>query len=207
LSRSPLVALARVARTLGRRRQTGKRWPTFLYFTDPHRTPDLTEVITNLPRGCGVVYRAFGARTAVSEGRALIKIARRRGLVFFVGADAGLAARLGADGVHLPERAAGRAGDNQTLKRRFWLSAAAHNERAVIRARAAGVEAIVLSAVFPSDSPSAGRPMGVFAFARLARLAQLPAYALGGVNYKTIKLLRGTSAIGAAAVSGARLKT
>ncbi len=49
--------------------------------------------------------------------------------------------------------------------------------------------------------------MGVFAFARLARLAQLPAYALGGVNYKTIKLLRGTSAIGAAAVSGARLKT
>jgi len=149
------------------------------------------------------VYRAFGAKTAMSDGRSLIRIARRRGLTFFVGADVRLAARLGADGVHLPERGAGRRGRNLSLRSRFWLSAAAHNEPAVRRARAAGVEALVISPVFPSDSPSAASPMGVLRFALLARLARLPAYALGGVNRQTIKQLKGTGAIGAAAVSGA----
>ncbi len=156
------------------------------------------------------MYRAFGAKLAMSEGRRLIRIARRRGLIFFVGADIQLAAQLGADGVHLPERAAARRGRNLSVKSRFWLSAAAHNEPAVRRARAAGVEALVISPVFPSDSPSAARPMGVFRFARLARVAGLPAYALGGVNRRTISQLKGSRAIGAAAVSGApvgRLRT
>jgi len=140
------------------------------------------------------------------DGRRLIRIARRRGLCFFVGADAYLAARLGADGVHLPERTAGRRGLNHALKGRFWLSAAAHDEPAVRRASAAGVEAVVISPVFESASPSAGRPIGVLTFARLARLAEMPAYALGGVNRKTIRRLKGAGAIGVAAVSGAAVR-
>jgi thiamine-phosphate pyrophosphorylase len=140
-----------------------------------------------------------------------MRIARRRGLAFFVGADSRLAAQLGADGLHLPERAAGRRGYNLILRRRFWLSAAAHDEPAVLRARAAGVEAVIISAVFSSESPSAGRPMGVFAFMRLARRAGLPAYALGGVNRRTINHLKGAGATGVAAVSagagGRRPKT
>jgi len=140
------------------------------------------------------------------DGRRLIRIAHQRGLCFFVGADAHLAARLGADGVHLPERAAGRRGRNHALKGRFWLSAAAHDEPAVRRARAAGIEAVVISPVFESASPSAGRPIGVLTFARLARLAEVPAYALGGVNRTTIRRLKGAGAIGVAAVSGAAVR-
>jgi len=203
LSTSPLIDVARAARRLGARPRAAKRWPPFLYFTDPERTPNLARTIAMLPRGCGVVYRAFGARTGFSEGRDLIRIARRRGLAFFVGADVRLATWLGADGLHLPERAAGRRGRNLSLKKRFWLSAAAHDEPAILRARAAGVEAVVISAVFPSDSPSAGGAMGVFVFMRLARLARLPAYALGGVNRGTIARLKGAGAVGVAAVSGA----
>jgi len=200
---SPVIEIARTARRLAVRKRTAKPWPPFLYFTDPQRTPKLAGVIAMLPRGCGVVYRAFGARTAVSEGGMLIRIARRRGLTFFVGADVKLATRLGADGLHLPERAAGRRGRNLYLRKRFWLSAAAHDEPAVLRAHAAGVEAVVISAVFPSDSPSAGRAMGVFTFMRLARRARLPAYALGGVNRRTMIRLKGAGAVGVAAVSGA----
>ncbi len=132
----------------------------------------------------------------------MIRIARRRGVAFFVGADIALAARLGADGVHLPERDAHRRGRNLRLKDRFRLTAAAHNEPAVRRARAAGAEAVVISPVFPSESPSAGRPMGVLAFARLARISRLPTYALGGVNPRTLHRLRGAGATGVAAVSG-----
>ena len=134
------------------------------------------------------------------DGLALARIARRRGLVFFVGADPRLAAALGADGVHLPQRDAGRRGRNLVLKQRFLLSAAAHDEGSARRARMAGVQALVVSTVFPSTSPSAGLAMGRLAFARLAHKTRLPIYALGGVNNFTIRQLMGSGAAGVAGV-------
>jgi thiamine-phosphate pyrophosphorylase len=180
------------------RRKT--RWPSLLFFTDPRRTPDAAAVIARLPRGAGVVYRAFGSTDAVKVGRALLAIARRRRLVFLVGADAGLAAALGADGLHLPQRLAARRGDNARWRRRFILTAAAHDAPAIRRARAAGVEAVVVSPVFSSRSPSAGRPLGPLAFRRLRRLSRLPVYALGGVDLRSARRLQGSGAIGLAGI-------
>jgi len=171
-----------------------------LFFTDPVRTPDPAAVVARLPRGSGVVYRAFGRSDAVVAGRDIASAARRAGVVFFVGADAALAVALRADGLHLPERLAGRAGDNRRLSRRFRLTAAAHSLPAIRRARAAGVEALVVSPVFPSRSVSAGRPLGPWMFRCLVRDAGLPVYALGGVTPTTAKRLRGSGACGLAAV-------
>ncbi|MGH6956982.1 MAG: thiamine phosphate synthase, partial [Caulobacteraceae bacterium] len=95
-------ALWRCARTLRPARARGKALPRLFLFTDPARTPDVAAAVEALPRGAGVVYRAFGAAEATAEGRRLAKIARRRGLVLLVGADARLAAAIGAAGVHLP---------------------------------------------------------------------------------------------------------
>ena len=104
-----------------------------------------------------------------------------------VGMDARLAARLGADGVHLPERLAGRAGSIRALRQRFLVTGAAHSLPAALRARRAGVDALVVSPVFPSRSPSAGRAIGPRAFAGLARAIRTPSYALGGVNALTAR--------------------
>lgn len=149
----------------------------------------------SLPRGTGLVYRAFGAPDRLETARALAIIARRRGLVLLVGADAELAARAGASGVHLPERLAGRA---LRLRRPGWIiTAAAHSPRA---ARRPGIDAFVLSAVFPSASPSAGPPLSALRFAQRVRTASAPAYALGGVNDATAGRLRMTGAAGLAGV-------
>ena len=164
------------------------------------RTPDPARVVASLPRGAAVVYRAFGAKDAVAAGRALARLAHRRGVLMFVGADARLAAAVGADGLHLPERLAGRRGVNSALRRRFRLTAAAHGLPAVRRARAAGVEAVVVSPVFPSRSPSAGRPIGALRFRALVRASELPVYALGGVTPRTAQALKACGAAGLAAV-------
>ncbi|HEY2049197.1 MAG TPA: thiamine phosphate synthase [Caulobacteraceae bacterium] len=156
--------------------------------------------MASLPRGAAVVYRAFGAPDAVATGRRLARLAHRRGVLMFVGADPGLAAAVGADGVHLPEHLAGRAGVNGGLKRRYRLTAAAHGLPAARRARAAGAQAVVLSPVFPSRSPSAGRPIGALRFRVLVRAAGLPVYALGGINLHTARALKGSGAAGLAAV-------
>jgi len=195
-----MEALWRAARTLRRPGARWKRLPPLLFFTDPVRTPRPGAVLAALPRGAGIVFRAFGARGALAEGRTLARLARRRGVKLLVGADAALAAALRADGVHLPERLCGRAGDIARLRRRFLVTGAAHGAAAIRRARRSGVDAVVISPVFPSRSPSAGRPLGPRRFAVLARGAGLPAYALGGVTAANIRRLRGCGAIGVAAI-------
>jgi thiamine-phosphate pyrophosphorylase len=202
LSGSGVLLLWRTASTLRARAGLRKPPPPLLFFTDLDRTPHPARVIAGLPRGSGVVFRAFGAPDAAALGRALGRQARRRGVLFLVGADRALAARLGADGVHLPQRLAVRAGTIAALRRRFLVTAAAHDLPAALRAHRAGVDAIVVSAVFASASPTAGAPMGVMRFASLIRRAGAPAYALGGVNAGTVRRLRGSGAVGVAAVGG-----
>jgi thiamine-phosphate pyrophosphorylase len=153
-----------------------------------------------LPKGAAVVFRPFGQARALRQGPALRALARRRGLTFLVGADARLAGRLKADGVHLPERLAHRAGAIRRAHPGWLVTAAAHSARAVFAARRAGAMAVVISTVFPSRSPSAGRPLGPLRFAALSRLA--PAYALGGVNARTARRLVATQAIGLAGIEG-----
>jgi thiamine-phosphate pyrophosphorylase len=173
-------------------------------FTDPARTPDPLALARDLPRGAALVYRAFGAADADAMGRQLVRLVRARRGKLLVGADAALAARIGADGVHLPERSAGLA---RALKARHpgWIvTAAAHSSAAARRARAAGADAAVVSAVFPSRSASAGAPIGVLRLASTARAAGLPVYALGGVNETTARRLKDLPLAGLAAVDAFR---
>ncbi|WP_312166291.1 thiamine phosphate synthase [Phenylobacterium sp.] len=195
--------MTKAAQAIGRR-AGGRKPPSppLLFFTDPARTPDIEAAARRLPRGSAIVYRAFGAADAEARARALLKIARARGLLLLIGADADLAARVGAHGVHLPERMAGRA---RRLKARGWIvTAAAHSAWAARRGLAAGADAVVVSAVFPSSSPSAGAPIGPLRLARLVRRVGGPVYALGGINDKTARRLLPAGLVGLAAVEALR---
>ena len=178
----------------------GKPLPRLVFFTDPVRTPDPLAVIHRLPPGAGVVYRAFGAVDAVSTGRRLVRAAHIQGLTILAGADPRLAAAIGADGVHLPERLAWRATGLLRARPGWVITAAAHSCAAIVRAWKAGADAAFVSPVFPSASLSAGRPLGALRFAALAHGARLPVYALGGVNEVTAQRLERSGAAGLAAV-------
>jgi thiamine-phosphate pyrophosphorylase len=196
---SAVSQIWRAARRLSGQ-SAGAALPPLLLFTDPGRTPDPAAIAARLPRGAAVVFRPFGADDALERGRRLARVCRRRGLLLLVGADPWLAARLNADGVHLPERLSRRAGSVRALKARLLVTAAAHSLPAALSARRAGAQALVVSPVFASASPSAGRAMGTRALAGLIRRAGGPVYALGGVNARTIRALTHTGAIGVAAV-------
>jgi thiamine-phosphate pyrophosphorylase len=162
-SRLQAEALARTAATLGRRAGREKRdprLPDIWFVTDPTRTPNPVSIAERLPRGAGVIYRAFGSPDAETVGRALAAVARRRGLMLLAGADPDLARRIGASGVHLPERLAYLAPRLRARRPDWLVTAAAHDARAVIAADRAGVDALLVSPVFPSRSPSATHPLG-----------------------------------------------
>ena len=106
-----------------------RRLPPLFFVTDPGRTPDPVAVAERLPRGAGVIYRAFGATDAVATGRRLRETADERGLVLLIGLDAALAEICAADGVHLPERALDQ-GPALRARRAGWiLTGAAHGRR------------------------------------------------------------------------------
>jgi thiamine-phosphate pyrophosphorylase len=170
------------------------------FVTDPARTPDPAAIAARLPAGAGVIYRAFGAAEAVAVAQRLRRVADMRALILLIGADEALAARVGADGVHLPERLIGVAARLRARRPQWLLTAAAHDARALQRAYLAGLDAVLVSPVFPSLSPSADGALGPIRFASLVRQAHLPVYALGGVNGGTAARLLSTRAVGLAAV-------
>jgi thiamine-phosphate pyrophosphorylase len=196
----------RTARTLSRHappfnRAAGRRkaLPPLILVTDPDRTLDPAALAERLPRGSGVIFRGFGRKGSGKTARKLGVVARRRGLVLLIGAGA---QRVRGAGVHLPERLAHRAGPLKRTRPGVLVTAAAHSLPALIRARRAGADAALLSVVFDSRSPSAGRPLGPVRFAALVRRAGLPVYALGGVETKNAPRLLGSGAAGLAMVEG-----
>jgi len=197
---SELEVLSSAAATFPPRTARGVTLPSLLFFTDPARVPDPTTVAERLPRGAGIVFRAFGAPDAVEQGRRLRAIANERGLLLLVGAHANLADGIGADGLHMPERLAADIPRLRAEHARYLITVAAHDLGAMQAAERAGADAIVVSPVFPSNSPSAGEPLGLKGLEDLIAATPLPVYALGGVRARTVTQLIGGGLVGIAAV-------
>lgn len=154
--------------------------PALFALTDPVRTPNPVGYARGLPCGTGLIYRHFGAPERYETARALAKTAREAKLVLLIANDPLLARQVSAHGVHWPEA-------NMSRARRWHgafeiMTGAAHSRTGVGNAAHIGLDATLFSTVFPSASPSAGRPIGAQRFTRLCQRAPLPVYALGGLN-------------------------
>lgn len=172
--------------------------PPLLFFTDPDRTPRPWETARRLPPGSAVVYRAFGAADAVETGLRLRTATADRGVKLLVGLDADLAEAISADGLHLPEREAAQALAVRTARPDWILTAAWHGAQ---DPWTQGLDALILSPVFPAGGTSADKPsIGLAEFRRRCLGSSLPVYALGGIGPDNAASLIGTDACGLAGV-------
>lgn len=188
---------ARVSRARGR---TGPNPPPLLFFTDPDRTPRPWETAARLPRGSGVVFRHFGRPDTRETAMRLREATSGRDGLLLIGLDAELAERVGADGVHLPERALDRAASLAKARPDWRLTGAAHSRAAL---EAPGLDALVLSPVFPAGGTSAvSAALGLKTFREWLEAARCPVYALGGIDSGNVHKLIGSGACGLAGVSG-----
>lgn len=198
----PYDALERLARQAARLgpADAAEGLPPLLALSDPQRTPNPRAAMAALPAGCGYIYRHFGAADRFTVAAELSAMARQRGLVFLVSADAQLEAAIAPDGVHWPERWLSMAARRRARGDRRLFTGAAHCPAALARAEQADLDAALYSPVFASVSPSAGRTKGHFAAAAAARYAGLPVYALGGITPRTAARLPGLGFSGLACV-------
>lgn len=188
---------AKVSREAGR---PGPVLPPLLFFTDPDRTPRPWETAARLPAGSGVVFRHFGAADALETARRLREATAAHGGLLLIGLDADLAETVGADGVHLPERALEQATRLKALRPDWRISGAAHAREAL--ARAGQLDGVVISPVFPAGGASSATPaLGLAGFQALAARSPCPVHALGGIDASNGRSLIGSGACGLAGVS------
>jgi len=189
-----IQALAVAARRLNRE-AGAPAIPSLFFFTDPERTPDPCAIARRLPRRTAIVYRHFGVPERGRTARRLASIARARSLVLLIAGDPELAARVGAHGVHWPERLA------PEVRNTGLCTIAAHDAAALARADALSADACILAPVLPTRSSSGNAPLGLFHASQLARGAQTPVIALGGISAQNVRLLSGRGFAGCAAVA------
>lgn len=173
---------ARKWRAAIRQVETHLPWhlPPLLFLSDPDRTPDPVGDAAKLPSGSGIIYRHFGRPERLNVAEGLAEMSEQRGLHLLIAADPELAKHVGADGVHWPEA---RLPESWKWRDQFLLqTASAHSRRAIWAAQRAQMDAVLVSSIFPSMSPSARRPMGVTRLRFLKQHTPLPVYGLGGVS-------------------------
>ena len=191
-------ALARAADAV--RGGVRSRVPPMLLFTDPERTPRPWEIAARMPAGSGVVYRSFGAADALETAERLRMATRERGMSLLIGLDAGLADRVGADGLHLPKRAISAAYALSGRRPDWILTGAAHSVRAALTAR--DLDAVVVSPIFPAGGESSVKPAlgrNSLAFASEGRTRVI---ALGGITAGNSGGIQGSGVYGLAAIGG-----
>ena len=77
------------------------------------------------------------------------------------------------------------------------MTASAHSVKQLQALQDTGVDAALLSTAFPSRSPSAGTPFGPVRLRTIARQAEMPVYALGGLTASTAGILAPVAGIAA----------
>ncbi len=166
--------------------------PPLVLFTDDERLLDPVAAARALPKGSLVVIRARDATR-----RAALLNAMPKDLFVVVAGDPVLAAK--ADGLHLPQSRAHEAAHWRARHPRWLITAARHGAHAP----PPHLDAVFLSAVFPTRSHPGRQALTAIRANAIAQASCVPVYALGGIDARNAALLHGfagIAAIGALAV-------
>ena len=192
--------MANVATKLLAARPIASSLSPLIFMTDPKRVPNVVDAAEQLPRGTAIIYRHFGKADKWAEAKALRQITFKRGQQLLIGDDPELAIEVGADGVHFRRDANVEAPALWRQRCPDWLISMAGIKSGEYRGNISVLDGLLISSVFPSQSPSAGEPIGVQAFTQKARSLPVPVFALGGVNRETAAKLIGSGAAGIAGI-------
>ena len=171
------------------------RLSPLIAMSDPARTPDVIGWAKALPKHCAVIYRydTFDESLA-KELRKLTSANSQQFLIRSL-------SQFGfSDGQHF-KRDTDLAFISETKQRSpDALLTLAGLKGGHYKSPLPGIDGLLVSAIFPSNSPSAGTPIGVKTLKERTKKMNAPVFALGGINTKTAPALFGTNIAGIAAI-------
>ena len=166
---------------------TALQLPAVYLITPPQvdqPAPFLDALEASLYRGARLVQlRLFDLRASRLQeiGRAVCDLCHAQQARVLLNGDPDTAAAIGADGVHLSGRAL-RVTRNRPVAAGHLLAASCHSPADLAHAERLGVDFALLSPVLPTRSHPDADPLGWDRFASWVSQANLPVYALGGMQ-------------------------
>lgn len=154
--------------------------PQLWLVSDQRNDAVLEPALAKLPRGSGFVFRHYHLPPGRRRGRfdELAGLARRHGHVVVLSGGARTARGWGADGIYAAPDKLG------PLSTGLLRLATAHSLKEIGQANRAGADAVLLSPVFATRSHPGARTLGPLRFHLLARHANAPVIALGGMTQR-----------------------
>lgn len=192
--------VARTATKLYAARNKPCRLSPLVFMSDPARVPDVIKAVKALPNGAAIIYRHFGKADKFEEAKALRQITFAKSQQLLIGADPLLAISIGADGVHFRRDAYLKAPLLWRHRCPEWIISMAGLKTGEYQADVTVLDALIVSSIFKSQSPSAGDPIGVEDLRGLTQNLPVPIFALGGVNKNTAAKLIKSGAAGLAGI-------
>jgi 8-oxo-dGTP diphosphatase len=130
---------------------------------------------------------------------AVTRLAHAHGALVVINGDAGIAHRVGADGLHLAsdELASCTARPDFT-----WVGASCHNAEEIVRAGELGLDYALLGPVLPTPSHPEASGLGWPEFSRRLNGNTLPVFALGGMKTELLTEAQQHGAHGIALMRG-----
>lgn len=137
----------------------------------------------------------------VAEAVEIIPVCRAAGVPFVIDDDVEAALRSGADGVHVGQSDTACAAAREALGPDAIVGVSAHTVEEALAAQAAGADYLGVGALFGTSTKSDTVAVSPEELARICAAVDIPVTAIGGVSARTLPLLAGTGADGAAVVS------
>ena len=138
----------------------------------------------------------------IALGKQIAEICAGHAARLSVGADVAAAAAIGAGGVHLPQRLAGKDAVTEAraaLGKDALVGVSCHSQEEAESARRHGADYVTLSPIFLTGSkPGYGPALGTDTLAAIAAALDMPVLALGGIGPDNAASVRGIGAAGIA---------
>ena len=138
----------------------------------------------------------------LAEAERFVALCRRRGVISIINDNVDIAAKTGADGVHVGQEdlEAGRA--RAILGPDKLIGVSTHSAEEARRAQAAGADYLGVGAAFVTGTKTDAKPISRETIRAVTAAVDIPVVAIGGISAGNILELRGCGLAGAAVVSG-----
>lgn len=176
---------------------TGRRsrLSPLIAMSDPKRTPNILEWVNTLPVHCAVIHRYDKFDESLSRDLRALTLKKHQQLL--IRAETILTA---CDGLHFKRHSDLKHINAQRRRHPTALLTLAGLKTGEYSEPLPALDGLLVSAIFPSQSPSAGKPIGLKALKAKTAQYKVPIFALGGVDLDTAPKLRDTGVAGIAAI-------
>ena len=155
-----------------------------------------------IPKETAFLLRSYKIKERKKIAKQLLKFCKMKKIKLLIGSDIKLAEEINADGIHFPEYMLNKNIINKiaikkikSMKNKI-ITSAAHSLKSIKKAECFGIDAALLSPIFPSKSHPKLKNLGLKKLNKILQKIELPIYALGGINLKNVKSLSKTGIIG-----------